>query len=159
MGLETPSDDSFSWRIDYASVSWPGSSGFWPHCQSIYSWDGRSISIMCSVANRISTPKPRGTSTSSGAMQLGWKSSLTLAASPIFNYRSTPSIFIPLWFTWPCSSVGRRCALYQLAKNTLPPLNFSLQPAALSLRCGSGLAHGWLRREGFQTTMLPNGAG
>ncbi len=35
-------------------------------------------------------------------------------------------------------SVGRRCALHQPAKNTLPPLNFSLQPAALFLWLRSG---------------------
>ena len=56
-------------------------------------------------------------------------------------------MFIPLWLRWECSSVGLRYALRQSTKTTLPPLNSSLQSAACYLRCRTGLAHGWLRRE------------
>ena len=52
--------------------------------------------------------------------------------------------------------VATRVALPQAR---LPPLNSSLQSAALSLRCGSGLVHGWLRQEVILMVMLPNGAG
>jgi len=48
--------------------------------------------------------------------------------------------------------------VYKYHPARLPPLNSSFQPAALSLWCGSGLAHGWLRREVILMAMLPNGA-
>ncbi len=47
-------------------------------------------------------------------------------------------MFISLWLTRSRSPVGLRYALRLLTKSTLPPLNLSLQPAALSLWLRSG---------------------